>query len=862
MTDLDLRLLARGMAALFPLALAAGLPAQQPLATAAQSFEQQAPGFVENRGQWDQDVRFLFAADGVATWVAGDGLCLQREVDGLGVAVRLHFVDAEGTPSGAEALPTLRNWLRADSAGGPVTGVRSFRRIVRAGLQPATDLVLRAAAGHLEYDLVLGDGADLHRLVVAVEGHDRMRLAADGALVLDTALGELRQSPPHTWRTDAGGRRQELPSRFVLRGADRFGFEVDGWQGGELTIDPGLLWGTFFGGSGLDRCTAVEADSTGAAVVAGTSNSTNLPATVGAYRTTPQGGTDAFVARLSPDGHTVQVCTYLGGTADEITTDLQVLSGDRVAVAGTTSSTNYPLTGNRYQQFSAGGIDAFVAVLPQDLSALSFSSYFGGTGNDTDIRLYVAANEDIWLAGRCTGSMFVTANAIQNVHNSPGSGDMFLAIMDRSQLTSTSLRFGTYFGGSADERSVDSLNVRTVGGSEIATIGLTTDSTNLLTTVGTYQAAPVGTLPTGYIVELDPSQLSGAQTLVYATYFGASGGTTKNVCVARDSAGLFGFAATTSSPSWTTTSIAYQRIYGGGASDVIAGRFDPSRGTSALVLASYYGGSGDEVLEGLQHDYISGTIDLATFVGSTTSTNLPVSASAMQSAVAGTGGAGFVAQLDYRSFLGSMLKYGSYYDGCGPGAEMVHALYRAPNGEITIAGETTAALVPGTPAGFQHSPGGGVDGFVARLDTIAQPPSFTAFGTGCGMPGEVPVLSAGTPPRIAQPFQVNLTNLLNNGGQGGAGFMVLGFSNTLWLGSVPLPVDLAFNNMPGCPLNVDPYDFYLSIYAGNSGTWGLPVPASMDFYAMPFYLQFFMIDARVNAFGLAASNGGALNVRF
>ena len=46
-------------------------------------------------------------------------------------------------------------------------------------------------------------------------------------------------------------------------------------------------------------------------------NSSDFPATPGAYDETYNGGQDAFVARLSADGSALDYATFLGGSGNE-----------------------------------------------------------------------------------------------------------------------------------------------------------------------------------------------------------------------------------------------------------------------------------------------------------------------------------------------------------------------------------------------------------------------------------------------------------------------------------------------------------------------------------------------------------------
>ena len=79
-----------------------------------------------------------------------------------------------------------------------------------------------------------------------------------------------------------------------------------------------LLFSTFLGGKGADYCNNVTLDSQGRIYVIGVTASTDFPTTAGAIYTKFRGGAnDAFIARLSEDGSSLQLGTYFGGNARE-----------------------------------------------------------------------------------------------------------------------------------------------------------------------------------------------------------------------------------------------------------------------------------------------------------------------------------------------------------------------------------------------------------------------------------------------------------------------------------------------------------------------------------------------------------------
>ena len=103
-------------------------------------------------------------------------------------------------------------------------------------------------------------------------------------------------------------------------------------------IDPrtgknGLLYSTFFGGSGFDQVhSMVVADSR--AWLTGYTSSTDFPTTAGAYDTTYGGSNDAFLTVINPQGKgagDVAYSTYLG---DSNTDDRQQTSLWRTATPG------------------------------------------------------------------------------------------------------------------------------------------------------------------------------------------------------------------------------------------------------------------------------------------------------------------------------------------------------------------------------------------------------------------------------------------------------------------------------------------------------------------------------------------------
>src|SRR5262249_48848182 len=144
----------------------------------------------------------------------------------------------------------------------------------------------------------------------------------------------------------------------------------------------------------------IAIDATGNAYITGSTASTNFPTSTGAYRTSMQGGNfDAFVTKLNAAGTAVVYSTYLGGNGDDFGYGITV-SGTNAYITGATKSSNYPTTASTYQGSYGGGLsDAFVTELNTAGNGLVYSTYLGGTGEDTGVAIAVDASGNAYVAG-------------------------------------------------------------------------------------------------------------------------------------------------------------------------------------------------------------------------------------------------------------------------------------------------------------------------------------------------------------------------------------------------------------------------------------------------------------------------------
>jgi hypothetical protein len=117
-----------------------------------------------------------------------------------------------------------------------------------------------------------------------------------------------------------------------------------------------LLYSTFVGGSNHDAGLGIAVDGAGNAYVTGGTQSTDFPATTGAFQTSNNGGRDdpysgdGFMIKIGPAGDLLYA-TYFGGKQAEAGAAIGFDSGGNIVIAGPTSSTDFP---NLYPSLTMG----------------------------------------------------------------------------------------------------------------------------------------------------------------------------------------------------------------------------------------------------------------------------------------------------------------------------------------------------------------------------------------------------------------------------------------------------------------------------------------------------------------------------
>ena len=200
-----------------------------------------------------------------------------------------------------------------------------------------------------------------------------------------------------------------------------------------------LSYSTFLGSPGDTIGYAIALDTSGNAVVTGITSPAGFPTTPGVYHNLPNSGVPQyvpFVTKVNSAGSGLIFSAVFGGSKGDYPQKITLDSSGNVYVGGWTQSTDFPVTPDSLQPKAGGGNDVFLAKLSADFSALQYSTYLGGSLDETFGALTVDQVGNVYLTGSTLSPDFpTTPGTLQNTYagastdyqvNYAGLGDVFV----------------------------------------------------------------------------------------------------------------------------------------------------------------------------------------------------------------------------------------------------------------------------------------------------------------------------------------------------------------------------------------------------------------------------------------------------
>ena len=648
--------------------------------------------FEPNRGQTDAQIDFVARGAGYTAFLSSKELILALHAQRERAVVRMALADANPSPrgTGSRQLPGSVNYAKAGNAGKRIT-VPTYAQVDYEEVYPGIGLTYHGRQGQLEYDFVVMPGADPRVIRLAFAGVSAVHVERDGALLLDTAIGQVRKPRPVIYQ-EIDGRRQAVAGHYVVDEDDRVGFAVGSYDTTHtLVIDPLLVYSSYLGGHGDETVAGIAVDAAGNLYVTGITTSVDFPATTAGaqddvfvtkfnaaggrmystYLGTPcddsAGGiaVDAsgsayvtgrawegwcssdppgpaypgiFVAKLDPAG--AQDYFFFFGPQTFDSSHGRAIAVDNAGAAYITgvtspSSPGFPTTSGAFRPVPcpAGVLDnsdGFVAKVNPAGTALVYSTYLCGSGHDSPNAIAIDAAGNAYVAGSTHSLDFPTRNAFQSSNRAAPYG--LSAFVTKLDASGSALLYSTYLGGS-DDTGAQGLALDALGQAHVT--GYTT-ATDFPTTADVVQpTAGSRACLNGPCTDAFVTKLSTDGTgLMYSTYlfgdFHDSG-----VGIAVDGTGHAYVTGTTYSSNFPIVQ-AFQPQHGELGPDAFVTKLNPT-GT-AIVYSSYLGGHNvhGQLLEG-EDEGLGIAVDGSgnAYVGGYTSSfNFPTTANAFQRTLA------------------------------------------------------------------------------------------------------------------------------------------------------------------------------------------------------------------------------------
>jgi len=247
------------------------------------------------------------------------------------------------------------------------------------------------------------------------------------------------------------------------------------------------LWGTFYGGDGIDEPGNFILDSNKNIYVCGStqSRSGTVYGTNTSYQSSIGGNSDAFLAKFDSLGQKLW-STYYGGTGFDwgasCTTDV---FGNLYLIGTASNGTVFSSIGCNQPSFGGGSSDIFLAKFNNNGLRL-WGTFYGGNGDETGVYTFCKGN-CVLICATTISSNSLNISTPGALQPNPGSTNSYDAIMASFDLNG-SLNYGSFFGGSGYDKATSCLI--DLSGNFYLT-GFTT-STNNIASVGVIQDTAMG----------------------------------------------------------------------------------------------------------------------------------------------------------------------------------------------------------------------------------------------------------------------------------------------------------------------------------------------------------------------------------
>ncbi|UII25877.1 hypothetical protein LVD15_21645 [Fulvivirga maritima] len=465
---------------------------------------QSALKFIQNKGQWNDDIDFQADVPGGRVGVSAEGFSVQlldmakaeeqhvaghkayseatgeivdEPIPGHFFKIKLLGANQQARIIIGEPLDGHYNYFIGSDSCQWAAHVLSYASILYEDIYEGIDFRVSSQGNNLKYDFIVEPGADPSQIKLEYDGLNDIQ-KKNHNLELTSSIGTLSELKPFTYQQQAI-EKQHVASEYQLNGkVASFSFP-DGYdECQELVIDPLLIFSTYSGSTADNWGSTATPGEHGTLYSAGITIQAvgrSFPATTGAFQTSHGGSFDMAIIKYDSLGSRFLYATYLGGSENDTPTSLLVdENSEELIVLGLSSSPDYPTSSGALSETFNGGStitngvlntsdqwDIVITRLTSEGDVLVGSTFLGGSGNDgwnvresyggpltvnygDEMRGDVITDTDgnVYVSSVTTSSDFPIIHGVDSVYAGGSDGVLVKMAPDL-----TSIIWSTYFRG-------------------------------------------------------------------------------------------------------------------------------------------------------------------------------------------------------------------------------------------------------------------------------------------------------------------------------------------------------------------------------------------------------------------------------
>lgn len=652
------------------------------------------PGFEENKGQVTgtdaNKVKFILKEKNLTVFLMDDGIAYQfikpnsSNKNELDAETHRMDIKLEGINEDSKIITVNRNDGKNFYHHENTIEINSYKKIVYRNIYPNIDWEIYTKNGFIKYDFIVHPGGNPKQIRLKAKWADVIKIDDCRNLILQTKLGTIRENKPVSFQ----GKKQ-IDTDFILENKT-IHFSVGDYNPGlPLTIDPDIVWSTYYGGSSYDEARCTTTDHLGNVYVAGFTYSTNNIYS-GGYQASISGGQEAYLVKFNSNG-VRQWASYIGGSSNDVIHSCATDAQGNIFIAGNTESASGIALGGF--QNTHGGLsytDAFLIKLNSNGERL-WGTYYGGSQRDVGNSCATDASGNVYLAGYTESETGISFGGFQTNYGS--FTDAFLVKFNANGERV----WATYYGG---ENFDTGESCATDANGNVYISGYTQSVSGI---AANGHQNSFGGIGDAYVAKFNANGVR-----IWGTYYGGSTIDAGKTCVIDKDGNVYlsGAASSTSAIAFN----GHQNNYGGGVYDAFLVKFNSD---CIRQWATYYGGTDYDFCSSSCVD-ASGNIYLAGYTKSATN----IAAGGYQNTHGGT----LLHDAFLIKFNSSGIRQWGTYSG-GAQEDMAYSCIADLTGNVYIAGRTDndAGISSG---GHQNTFGGVSDGFLTKYgDVVTSIPS-------------------------------------------------------------------------------------------------------------------------------------------